>query len=178
MLATAIHGLLHVLPKSGRDQVSGTAPEQPAIEPGRALSLDLTFKIEGRKYANVELPISPGTISRGPALKILRETPMVGINSLDDPSSAQRLEPANVRLDEAVMVAAGNAALEPGLLQMAARSIDTLLRRGCNGAIGRTAACFGRSDLDDATDADVFGSGRIDGGDVVGAAVDAVDDEG
>src|SRR6516165_8231775 len=134
MLAASIHGLLHIPPEAGRDQIGGTAPDQPAIEPGRALSLDLAFKIESRKHANVELPISHRIISRGPALKILRETPMVGVNSLDDPSSAQRLEPPNVSLDKAVMVAAGNAALEPGLLQMAARPIDTLLSRGCNGA--------------------------------------------
>src|SRR6516162_5832813 len=114
MLAASIHGLLHVPPEAGRDQIGGTAPYQPAIEPGRALSLDLTFKIEGRKHANVELPISHRIISRGPALKILRKTPMVGVDPLDDPSSAQRLEPANVSLDKAVMVAAGNAAHGPG----------------------------------------------------------------
>ncbi len=81
-------------------------------------------------------------------------------------------------VDEAVMVAAGNAALEPGLLQMAARPIDALLRHVGNGAIGRTAACFGRSDLDDTADTDVLDSSRIDAGNVVGAAVDAIDDEG
>src|SRR5882757_8375896 len=81
-------------------------------------------------------------------------------------------------VDEAVMVAAGNAAVEPGLLQMAARPIDPLLRHVGNSAIGRTAACFGRSDLDDAADTDVLDSSRIDAGNVVRAAVDAIDDEG
>src|SRR5947208_3754699 len=41
MLAAAIHGPLHVLPEAGRDQVSGTASDQPAIEPGRAVRFDL-----------------------------------------------------------------------------------------------------------------------------------------
>src|SRR5712664_2779519 len=178
MLAAAIHGLLHVPPETDRDQIGGTAPNQPAIEPGRSVSFDLPFQLEGRKHANVELPISPGIIGGGPALKILRETPMVGVDPLDDPSPTQRLEPANMGVDEAVMVAAGNAAVEPGLLQMAARPIDPLLRHAGNGAIGGTATCFGRSDLDDTADTDVLDSSRIDAGNVVGAAVDAIDDEG
>jgi hypothetical protein len=103
---------------------------------------------------------------------------MVGIDPLDDPSPTQRLEPANMGVDEAVMVAAGNAAVEPGLLQMAARPIDAVLRHAGNGAIGGTATYFGRSDLDDAADADNFDPSRIDAGNVVGTAVDAIDDEG
>src|SRR6266480_5809644 len=144
MLAATIHGLSHVPSEASRDQIGGTASDQPPIEPGRALSLDLAFKIEDRKHANVELPIPPGIIGGGPALKILRETPMVGVDPLDDPSPAQRLQPADMGVDEAVMVAAGNAALEPGLLQMAARPIDAVLRHAGNGAIGGTAAYFGR----------------------------------
>src|SRR6266851_7498018 len=58
VLAATIHGLLHLLPEAGRDQIGGTAPDQPAIEPGRSLSLDLAFEIEGRKDANVDLAIS------------------------------------------------------------------------------------------------------------------------
>src|SRR5713101_5070413 len=81
-------------------------------------------------------------------------------------------------VDEAVMVAAGNAALEPGLLQMAARPIDALLRHTGNGAVGGTAADLSRSDLDDAADTDVFDSSRIDAGNMVGAAINAIDDEG
>src|SRR5450755_4500947 len=76
MLAAAIHGLLHVLPEAGRDQVGGTAPDQPAIEPGRAVSFDLPFQVEGRKHANVELPISPGIISGSAVLKIFGKPPM------------------------------------------------------------------------------------------------------
>src|SRR6266851_1696623 len=178
MLAAAIHGPLHVPPETDRDQIGGTAPDQPAIEPGRSVSLDLPFQVQGRKHANVELPISPGIIGRGPALKIFGETPTVGVDPLDDPSPTQRLEPADMGVDEAVMVAAGNAAVEPGLLQMAARTIDAVLRHASNGAIGRTAACFGRSDLDDAADTDVLDSSRIDAGNVVSAAVNAIDDEG
>src|SRR5713226_2353710 len=178
MLAAAIHSLLHLLPEAGSDQIGGTAPDQPAIEPGRSLSLDLAFEIEGRKHANVELPISPGIISGGPALKIFGETPVIGVDPLDDPSPTQRLEPADMGVDEAVMVAAGNAALEPGLLQMAARPIDALLRHAGNGAISGTATYFGRSDLDDAAEADDLDTGRIEAGNVVGAAIDAIDDEG
>src|SRR6267378_5333890 len=178
MLAATIHGLLHVLPEAGRDQVGGTAADQPAIEPGRSLSLDLAFEIEGRKDANVDLAISPAIISGGPALKILWETPMVGVDPLDDPSPTQRFEPANMGVDEAVMVTAGNAAVEPRLLQMAARPIDAVLRHAGNSAIGGTATYFGRSDLDDAAEADDLDPSRIDAGNVVGAAVDAIDDEG
>src|SRR6266851_894773 len=94
MLAAAIHGLLHLLPEAGRDQIGATTPDQPAIEPGRSVSFDLPFQVEGRKDANVDLAISPGIIGRSPALKILRETPMVGVDPLDDPSPTQRLEPA------------------------------------------------------------------------------------
>jgi hypothetical protein len=103
---------------------------------------------------------------------------MVGIDPLDNPSPAQRLEPANMGVDEAVMVAAGNAAVEPGLLQMAARPIDAVLRHAGNGAIGGTATYFGRSDLDDPADIDVLDSNRIDAGNVVGAAINAIDDKG
>src|SRR5712664_2807802 len=177
-LAATIHGLLHVLPEAGRDQVGGTAPDQPAIEPGRSLSLDLAFEIEGRKDATVDPAISPAIISGGPALKILWETPIVGVDPLNDPSPTQRLEPANMGVDEAVIVAAGNAAVEPRLLQMAARPIDALLRHAGNGAIGRTAADLSRSDLDDTADTDVLDSNRIDAGNVVGAAINAIDDEG
>src|SRR6266852_9156176 len=84
MLAAAIHGPPHVLPEAGRDQVSGTAPNQPAIEPGRSVSFDLPFQVEGRKDANVELPISSGIISGRPALKIFGETPVIGVDPLDD----------------------------------------------------------------------------------------------
>src|SRR6266480_2812993 len=178
MLAATIHGLLHVPSEASRDQIGATASDQPPIEPGRALSLDLAFKIEDRKHANVELSISLRFIGRGPALKIFGKPPMVGVDPLDDPSPAQRLEPANTGLDEAVVVAAGNAALEPGLLQMAARPIDAVLRHAGHGAIGRAVACLSRSDLDDAADADVLDSSWIDAGNVVGAAVDAIDDEG
>src|SRR5713226_3834744 len=178
MLAATIHGLLHVPPEAGRDQIGGTASDQPPIEPGRALSFDLAFHVQCRKDANVDLAISPGVIGRGPALKIFRKPPMVGVDPLDDPSPAQGLEPANMGVDEAVMVAAGNAAVEPGLLQMAARPIDPLLRHAGNGAIGGTAARFRQSDLDDAADADVLDSNRIDAGNVVGAAINAIDDEG
>src|SRR5229473_546251 len=176
MLAAAIHGLLHLLPEASRDQIGETAPDQPAIEPGRALSFDLAFQVQGRKDANVEMEISHGIIGGGPALKISRETPMVAIDPLDDPFPSQRLEPADMGVDEAVIVAAGNAAVEPGM--MAARPIEAILRHAGNGAIGRTAACFGRSDLDDAADTDVLDSSRIDAGNVVGAAINAIDDEG
>src|SRR5882762_2809908 len=178
MLAATIHGLLHVLPEADHDQVGGTAPDQPAIEPGRSLSLDLPFQVQGRKHANVELPISPGIIGRGPALKIFGEPPMVGVDPLDDPSPSQRFEPANMGVDEAVTVAAGNAAVEPRLLQMAARPIDALLRHTSNGAVGRTAADLNRSDLDDAAEANDLDSSRIDPGNVVGATINAIDDEG
>src|SRR5258708_19125516 len=80
-------------------------------------------------------------------------------------------------VDEAVMVAAGNAAVEPGLLQMAARPIDALVRNFGNRAIGGTAAHFSRPDLDDAADSRVLDSSRIDAGNMVGVAVDAIDDE-
>src|SRR6266481_1402097 len=178
MLAAAIHGLLHVPPETGRHQIARAAPDQPAIEPGRSVSFDLPFQVEGRKHANVELPISSGIMGGGPALKILWETPMVGIDPLDDPSPTQRLEPTDMGVDEAVMVAAGNAAVEPGLLQMPARPIDPLLRHAGNGAIGGTAARFRQSDLDDAAEADDLDTGRIDAGNVVSAAIDAIDDEG
>src|SRR5216684_3749951 len=60
MLAAAIYGLLHVLPESGRDQIGGTAPDQPAIEPGRSVSFDLPFQVEGRKDTSIDLAISSG----------------------------------------------------------------------------------------------------------------------
>lgn len=41
---------------------------------------------------------------------------------------------------------------------------DAILRHAGNGAIGRTPAYFGRSDLDDAADADDLDSSRIDAG--------------
>src|SRR6266852_735635 len=84
MLAATIHGLLHVLPETGRGQVGATGPDQPAIKPGRSLSFDLPFQVEGRKHANVELAISPGIIGGGPALKIFGETPVIGVDPLDD----------------------------------------------------------------------------------------------
>src|SRR5258708_39403670 len=43
---------------------------------------------------------------------------MRGGDPPDDPSPTKRLEPAGMGVDEAVKVAAGNAAVEPGLLQM------------------------------------------------------------
>jgi hypothetical protein len=70
--------------EAGRDQVCGTAPDQPAIEPGRSVSFDLPFQVQGRKHANVELTISSGIISGGPALKIFGETPVIGVDPLDD----------------------------------------------------------------------------------------------
>ena len=177
-LAAAIHRLLHLLPEAGRDQIGGTAPDQPVIEPGRAVSFDLRFQVEGRKDANVEPPISPGIIGGSAVLKIFMETPMVGIDPLDNPGPAQRLEPADMGVDEVLIVAAGNAAIEPRLLQMAARPIEAILSHTGNGAVGRTAADLSPSDLDDAADTDVLDSNRIDAGNVVGAAIDSIDNEG
>src|SRR6267378_33431 len=84
MLAAAIHGPLHLPPETGRHQIARAAPDQPAIEPGRSVSFDLPFQVEGRKHANVELAISSGIISGGPALKIFGETPVTGVDPLDD----------------------------------------------------------------------------------------------
>src|SRR5260370_3680543 len=81
-------------------------------------------------------------------------------------------------VDEAVMVAAGTAAVEPGLLQMAARPIDALLRHAGNGAIGGAAGDLSRSNLDDAADADDLDSSPIEAGNVGGAAIHAISDEG
>src|SRR4029077_14603230 len=67
---------------------------------------------------------------------------------------------------------------EPRLLQMATRPIDAVLGHGGNGAVGGTAAGLGRSDLDDAADADVPDPRRMEAGNAMGAAVDAIDDEG
>src|SRR6266700_2564835 len=56
VLAAAIHGPLHVLPEAGRDQVSETAPDQPAIEPGRSVSFDLPFTREKSKVRSLVRP--------------------------------------------------------------------------------------------------------------------------
>ncbi len=81
-------------------------------------------------------------------------------------------------IDIALIVAAWNAALELGLLQMAARPIDAVLCNGGNGAVGRPGCRLGGAELDDAADAGVLEPLERDAGDVVRAAVDAVHHNG
>lgn len=50
-------------------------------------------------------------------------------------------------IDIALIVAAWNAALELGLLQMAARPIDAVLCNGGNGAVGRPGCRLGGAEL-------------------------------
>jgi len=124
-----------VPPETDRDQIGGTAPNQPAIEPGRSVSFDLPFQLEGPKAREVELPISSGIMGGGPALKILWETPMVGIDPLDDPARRN----ASSRRTWASMKPSwsppGTRPSNRGLLQMAARPIDAILRHTGNGAV-------------------------------------------
>lgn len=61
-------------------------------------------------------------------------------------------------IDIALIVAAWNAALELGLLQMAARPIDAVLCNGGNGAVGRPGCRLGGAELDDAADTANSGS--------------------
>src|SRR5216683_8445692 len=86
MLAATIHGLLHVPPETDRDQIGGTAPDQPAIEPGRAVSLDLPFQVQGR----------------------LPPPPMLTV--ADGGSDNRRLQPGERRLQEEILLIAGRAA--------------------------------------------------------------------
>src|SRR5690606_6896051 len=77
-------------------------------------------------------------------------------------------------IDIALIVAAGNAALELRLLQMAARPIDTVLGDGRDGAVRRPGCRLGRADLDDAADAGVLQPLGRDAGDVVRPPVDSI----
>ena len=81
-------------------------------------------------------------------------------------------------IDIALVVAARNTALEPGLLQMAARSIDAVLGDGRNGAVGPPGGGLGPADFDDAADPGVLQLAWLDVGDVVRVPVDAVHDYG
>ena len=96
------------------------------------------------------MPGAAGVIGGGAALEILGDTPLVGVDPLGDSGAAQRLQPPNMRIDIALVVAAGNAALELRLLQMAARPIDAVLGDGGNGVVGRSGRRLGTADLDDA----------------------------
>ena len=103
---------------------------------------------------------------------------MVRVDPLDDSGPAQSLQPADMGIDIALIVATRNAALELGLLQMAARPIDAVLSDGRNGAVGRSACRVGRADLDDAADPGVLDARRIDAGDMVRPTVDPVHHDG
>ncbi len=80
-------------------------------------------------------------------------------------------------IDKALIITARHAAVEPRLLQMAARPIDTVLGYPGDGAVGGTAPRLGRPDLDDAANAGVRDAGRVDAGNMVGTPVDAIDGE-
>ena len=111
----------------------------------------------------------------GLGLEVLRDAPLVGIDALDDAGAAQRLQPTNMSVHEPVIVAAGHAAIEARLLQMAARPVDAVLGYACDGAVGRARPRVGRADLDDAADPGVRHLRLIDAGDVMRATVNAVD---
>ena len=116
------------------------------------------MQINRGKHANAGLPVAAGIVISRVADQIIWDAPLVGVDALDDAGPAQRLQPPDMGIDIALIVAAGNAALEFRLLQMAARPIDAVLGDGGDGAVGRSRCRLG----------------RVDAGDMVGPAVDPV----
>src|SRR3546814_13632128 len=92
------------------------------------------------------LPVAAGIKGGGAALEVLGDAPLIGVDPLDDPGAAQRLQPAHMGIDEALIIAARNAALKLRLFQMTARSIDAILGDGGNGPVGWSLRRVGRAD--------------------------------
>src|SRR3546814_9581270 len=106
------------------------------------------------------LPVAAGIKGGGAALEVLGDAPLIGVDPLDDPGAAQRLQPAHMGIDEALIIAARNAALKLRLFQMTARSIDAILVDGGNGPVGWSLRRVGRADLDDAADPGILDASR------------------
>lgn len=178
MLAALVHGVAQLLPDTGRSEIRCVRRNQPPVEPGRPARTDLAFQIEGRKDADAGLPVAVGIIGGGAFLEILGDAPLVCVDRLDDPGTAQRLQPAHMGIDKALIVAARNAALEFDLFQMADRPIDTVFGDGGNGAVGRTLRRVRRADLDDAADPRVLDTGGVDARNMMCPAADPVHHKG
>src|SRR3546814_2445346 len=121
-LAALVHGVAHLLTETGRSNIRCVGRNQSPVEPGRAIGPDLTFQIEGRDDPKAGLPVAACIIGGGAALEILGDAPLIGVDPLDDPGAAQRLQPAHMGIDEALIIAARNAALKLRLFQMTART--------------------------------------------------------
>ena len=156
MLAALLHRLAHLLAEAGRRRAGRLAMDQPPVQPGRAVRSELPVQIDGRDDANAGLPVAAGIVISRVAAQIIWDAPLVGVDALDDAGPAQRLQPPDMGIDIALIVAAGNAALEFRLLQMTARPIDAVLGDGGDAAVGRSGCRLGRADLDDAADAGVL----------------------
>jgi hypothetical protein len=80
--------------------------DQSPVQPGRAIGADLLFQIEGRDDADAGLPVATGIIGGGAAFEVFRDAPPVGVDPLGDPGAAQRLQPPDMGIDIALVIAA------------------------------------------------------------------------
>ena len=82
---------------------------QLAVEPCRAIGVDLGFKVQAGKQAKGRAAAALGVILCGAGLEVFRDAPMVGVDALDDSSAAQCLQPSHVALDIGVVVTTWHA---------------------------------------------------------------------
>ena len=62
-----------------------------------------------------------------PALEVLRNAPVIGVDPFDDAGATQGFEPAHMGFDKALGITTRTKPFETSLFEMPARSIDSAL---------------------------------------------------
>jgi len=99
--------------------------DQFPVEPSRAVAADLLVEIKGREDSDGEVPAPvPGVIGHAALGDIGGDFPAVGGDTLDMAGAAQSFQPANMRADVSLRIAADPLYFGAGSFQMGTGAID------------------------------------------------------
>jgi len=126
-LRAPFHSLANFRAKSCLGEQRAICRHQLPVEPGGAVRADLRLKIKIGKKPDGHPPSTLGAAIDCAVLKIIGNTPMIGLDPLDNSRPAQGLQPADVALDIGLVVAAQNA--EAGGLGHAAMCARIIVAR-------------------------------------------------
>lgn len=177
MLTPLVHSLAHLLTEPCRGKVRSVRRHQSPVQPGRTIGADLLFQIEGRDDADAGLPVATDIIGGSTALEVIGNAPLVSVDPFSNASAAQRLQSSDMGIDIALVITAKYTSLELRLFEVAARSVDTILRDRSDGAIGGPLRRICGANFNNAADTGIFDAGRGNAGKMVCSPVDAVHHE-
>ncbi len=148
-LLAPLHRPVGLGDKAGADDWRSIGRGHLAVEPSRAVGVDLRFEVDVGKRAERHPSPSLGVVIPGAGLEVAGNTPMVGVDPLDDARPAQRLQPPDMALDIGAVVATRNAdAARIGQGAVSARAIVARLAREARDVSVRRARPRRRGDFD------------------------------